>query len=107
MSRRSWTQLSEDRSLYLIEWEPGSGLNFHHHGLSTALIEMISGRLVEEFQGDDRVFFLRTEDKPFIRPAGSIHRLVNYGPNTAISLHSYDPPLEMTYSQDLEIYLAR
>jgi len=107
MSRRSWTQLSEDRSLYLIEWEPGSGLNFHHHGLSTALIEMISGRLVEEFQGDDRVFFLRTEDKPFIRPAGSIHRLVNYGPNTAISLHSYDPPLEMTYSQDLEIDLAR
>ena len=95
---------SETCNVFLIEWPVGTGLDWHDHGRSKATIQMLEGVLVEYVESGCDVF----EDRLFIgvnrfMGAGVRHKVVNEGDKTAVSLHTYRPPLTVEYSEDLEI----
>lgn len=100
--------------MWMIEWPPGTGLDWHDHGKSYARVTVIEGILTN--------FFRPTEwepDKPghqinsveylstgsFTVPRNTEHKVVNNEQDTAVSIHVYTPPLKMEYPEELEIGL--
>lgn len=105
--RHTLVNETEESNTFLIEWDPGSGLDWHDHGDSAASIIILQGRLHEhraqsngEPEGGTEVLY---PDAMYIRHRGLRHRVENPFDEVAISIHTYSPPLVMTYDEALEI----
>lgn len=87
---------------WLIEWSASSGLELHDHGGSTGAVAVVAGRLVESYSDlrwrhpvRSRSF---SEGQDFEIPSTRVHEISNPGPEDALSVHVYSPPLRsMTF----------
>jgi len=92
-----------DRLLYdawLIEWSPTSTLGLHDHGGSQGVLTVLRGQLVETRRDArrrerDETQTLRAGDATPVQMA-CVHAVSNPGPEVAVSLHLYSPPLRTT-----------
>lgn len=95
---RWWTRLYADTNVefWLITWLTDTGTDLHDHGESAAAFVVAEGS-VEEVRpgsapGTCDVVRLRAGSGRRVEP-GVIHDVRNPGPEPAISLHAYSPPL--------------
>jgi predicted metal-dependent enzyme (double-stranded beta helix superfamily) len=102
--RRAFVRLTRTRSheAWLIAWMPTSGLAMHDHGGSAGAISIASGTLAESYvdRGPrERMRRRRLHAGATVEvPANRIHEVRNPGPERALSVHVYSPPLaEMTF----------
>lgn len=107
MRRHTLVHETEESNTFLIYWEPGSGLDWHDHGESAASIILLHGRLHEyressgaEPQGASETLY---PDHLYTRHRTCRHRVENPFPDTAVSLHTYCPPLTVEYPPELEL----
>lgn len=105
--RHTLVNVSEDSNTFLIEWDAGSGLDWHDHGQSAASIIILQGRLHEyreasgaEPNGASETMY---PGPMYTRPRSTRHRVENPFNEMAISIHTYCPPLTQTYEPDLEL----
>lgn len=112
MRRHVLIHESEKCNVWMIEWPPGTGLDWHHHGGSYARITVIEGILTNWFKptewepekGEHRINsceYLSTGT--FSVPRNTEHKVMNKERDTAVSIHVYTPPLLMEYPDELEI----
>ncbi len=98
-ARLLWTPRYE---AWLIAWSPSSGLDLHDHGGSVGLVQVAEGALVETYTDLEERSPIRARrlvaGGGFAIPATRIHEVSNEGPDEALSVHVYSPPLEkMTF----------
>lgn len=107
MRRHVLLHESENCNVWMIEWPPGTGLDWHDHGSSYAQVYVIEGILTNFFRpttlepdkpGHE---YLRTGNFTVQRHAE--HKVLNRENDTAVSIHVYTPPLKMDYPDELEI----
>jgi hypothetical protein len=103
-ARRRYTRLLEAElyDAWLIAWLPSSGLDLHDHGGSEGAIAVVRGKLVETYTDSQRRHSVRSRSLQAPNclgiPASRIHEVTNPGPEEAISVHVYSPPLRsMTF----------
>lgn len=107
MRRHVLVHESESCNVWLIEWPPGTGLDWHDHGNSHARITVIEGILTNYFRPTEwepdksGSEYLRMGN--FSVPRGVEHKVVNREDDTAVSIHVYSPPLIVEYPETLEI----
>lgn len=98
----------EDRSVYLIAWPYGTGLDWHDHGTSNAEITVVAGTLTEYTSSfglnpNDGYAHTPEEVEKWQVPFGVFHKVINHDEETAVSVHIYRPPLTVDYDADLEL----
>ncbi len=103
-TRRRYTRLLETVlcDAWLIHWSPAADLELHDHGGSRGAVVVIAGRLVETYTDLQRCSSLRTQivnrGETLTISATRVHGISNPGPENALSVHVYSPPLrEMTF----------
>lgn len=106
---------TDEYEIYEITWPPGTGLDWHTHGASRAMVVVIEGELSEwirtapmpvemHARGSQAVKLVHQSGTSFFREPYTAHKVVNNGRTPAKSVHTYCPPLSLKYSEDLEIY---
>lgn len=98
---------TDDYEIYEITWPPGHGLDWHTHGASSASVVVISGEITEWLRGESNTPPTKIVHKPgavFHRNAYTAHKVVNMSRRTVRTLHTYAPPLTITYTEEQEIY---
>jgi hypothetical protein len=97
---------------WLIAWRATGTLQLHDHGGSTGAVHVAEGELVETYTDSQSRHPLRsrviTAGSPALVPSDRIHEVWNPGPDQALSVHVYSPPLTaMTfYDHRPERFLA-
>jgi len=87
---------------WLIAWAPAGGLELHDHGGSHGAVHVARGRLRETYVDPGSAGALRTRSlvagAGIEVPAPRVHEVWNPGPDRALSVHVYSPPLtSMTF----------
>jgi predicted metal-dependent enzyme (double-stranded beta helix superfamily) len=80
---------------WLICWSGGQDTGFHDHDESAGAIAVLQGRVRDErlaIGSPPRVREFAAGQR-FRLPPNAIHRVVHEGPEPAITLHAYSPPL--------------
>src|SRR3954469_20064266 len=96
---RRWLEVeaNERFDAWLIAWGVNSELAAHDHGGSTGVLHVLRGGLVEWYrdQGERAAWNVRelTPGRSITVPPARIHQIQQCGPETAVSLHVYSPPL--------------
>ena len=96
---RCWLRIAgtDDFEAWLISWGADSVIPPHDHGESAAALHVVRGRLVEISHDAHpaatwSVRELEAGDSVDVR-RGRIHQVENQGPDPALSVHVYSPPL--------------
>jgi hypothetical protein len=103
-TRRSYTQLLQTDlyDAWLISWLPSGNLELHDHGGSQGAVAVARGKLVEAYtdlrwRHPVRHRVINHPDTVTI-PSTRVHEVSNPGPERALSVHVYSPPLRsMTF----------
>jgi mannose-6-phosphate isomerase-like protein (cupin superfamily) len=100
--RRYWARLPspDDVDLWLLTWLPDQATELHDHGDSAAAVVVLSGRLTEVRARPDGHLSssVLVRGGAYGLPVGTIHDVVNVGPEPAVSVHAYSPRLtQMTF----------
>lgn len=119
MRRHVLIHESEHCNVFLIEWPPGTGLDWHDHGDSYATIQVLEGTLTDQRENPARYNVdgrgtpseEQIPSEPTRHRAGQLfgvprrrrHKIWNNGQLTVLSLHTYFPPLTVTYEPELEL----
>jgi hypothetical protein len=87
---------------WLIAWGPAGTLELHDHGGSVGAVQLVDGALVETYSDSCIRHALRTRaltpGRTITVPKTRVHEVWNPGPETALSVHVYSPPLtSMTF----------
>jgi hypothetical protein len=94
---RWWTPLGATSrwDAWLEGWPPGDAIELHDHGGSTAVVQVLAGRLLETWlDGGGGLRRRRLEAGSSVwLPRQHVHDLVNVDPIPALSVHVYSPPL--------------
>src|SRR4051812_20252707 len=96
---RRWLELeSNDRfDAWPIAWGIDSQLAAHDHGGSDGAVHVLRGGLVEWYRdrGDRAAWTVRelVPGRSVAIPATRVHEIHQAGPEAAVSLHVYSPPL--------------
>jgi predicted metal-dependent enzyme (double-stranded beta helix superfamily) len=95
-SQRTWERLlaTDAYDAWLIRWPPGTSVGPHDHGGSSGAFAVVHGALVE-------VVVEPTGSRVVVHTAGGarafgpdvVHDVANAGPEPAVSVHVYSPPL--------------
>lgn len=94
---------TDEFNIWMITWPPGTGIDWHDHGNSTASVTILKGELVEYRKYDLNGSTFWYADS-FLVLEETTHKVVNESTTkVAISLHTYWPPLTINYPEDLEI----
>jgi quercetin dioxygenase-like cupin family protein len=94
---------NDERDLWLLTWLPGQHTGWHDHGGSVGAFTVVRGALREErfVSGYGRREIRLGPGASRIVPDPTRHDVGNRGGASAISIHSYSPPLRtMTYFDD-------
>ncbi|AEV81471.1 cysteine dioxygenase [Actinoplanes sp. SE50] len=91
-------EVADDHEVWLLTWLPGQQTELHDHGGSAGAFQVFSGVLTEDtVSGPADAPRVTTRDlgEGAGRRFGShhVHRIVNRGPDPAISIHVYGPAL--------------
>ncbi len=80
---------------WLICWSGGQDTGFHDHDESAGAIAVLRGRVRDERLAIGSPPTVRefATGQRFRLPPNAIHRVVHEGPEPAITLHAYSPPL--------------
>lgn len=87
---------------WVIRWSPSAELDLHDHGGSNGVVHVVDGELVEHHAdlvtaGPLRSRIVRAGQRAVIA-ATTVHAVANFGPQEALSVHVYSPPLSsMTF----------
>jgi hypothetical protein len=108
-TERRWVRLLGTRSYdaWLIGWPPGTGLDLHDHGESSAAVCVVAGALDERqpaahAPGGAVVRRLIAGDAIAFGSA-HVHSMCNTRDSEALSVHVYSPPLStMTFFEEGE-----
>jgi hypothetical protein len=96
-------RVTDHYDVWLIGWGVDSRVELHDHGDSAGAISVVHGTLVEHTPrpaGGFRFYAITTGDLHTF-DAGLRHDVLNEGPDAAMSVHVYSPPLtSMTYYDD-------
>jgi quercetin dioxygenase-like cupin family protein len=86
-----------DAGAWLICWMPGHDTGFHDHDHSAGAVTVVSGQVREERIGSDWQKTGRTYSagEVFSFVSGDIHRMLQVGPEPAVSIHVYAPKLHI------------
>ena len=102
--RRSYARLlaSDLYEAWLIVWSSAADLELHDHGGSLGTFHVAAGSLVEDYTDLDTAAPLQTArlgpGDTRVVPVLRVHRVFNPGPEEAVSVHVYSPPLRsMTF----------
>jgi predicted metal-dependent enzyme (double-stranded beta helix superfamily) len=95
--QRQYAELMRDRHLavWLICWMDDQDTGYHDHDLAAGAVAVVSGRVREErltIGGAPRRRVFSAGDR-FSFSAADIHRVRHVGPDPAVTLHAYSPPL--------------
>ena len=96
--QRWWTRLYGDSSVdvWLLTWLTDTSTDLHDHGGSAAAFTVVEGVLDElrvvDHTGTPQISRLRPGTDRHVAP-GVIHDVRSPGPDPAISIHAYSPPL--------------
>jgi len=103
-NRRCWTRLLGTRSYdaWLIGWPPGSGLDLHDHGESSAAVFVVTGALDEQHLARGTTGHVATRrlvaGDAVAFDSAHVHAVHNTTDRDALSVHVYSPPLStMTF----------
>ena len=93
---RTWEQLlaTDAYDAWLIRWPAGTSVGPHDHGGSSGAFAVVSGTLVEvtaELAGTRVAVHATGSTRAFA--ADVVHDVANAGPDAAVSVHVYAPPL--------------
>ena len=97
---------------WLIAWATGGSLELHDHGGSAGAVHVVEGALTEVYADLDQKQPLRSRSvragDHLAIPATRVHEVWNAGPELALSVHVYSPPITtMTFfDPDPSRYLA-
>jgi len=95
---RWWTSLGATPhwDAWLEGWPQGDAIELHDHGGSTAVVQVLAGRLLETWLDDRGRFRRRRLDAGTSVWLGRehVHDLVNVDRVAALSVHVYSPPLQ-------------
>lgn len=101
---RSYTRLvhTNHHDAWLIAWSPSSSLELHDHGGSQGAVAVLAGKLVETYTDRRWCHPVRTRlvtaQSTIAVPSTVVHEVSNPGPEEALSVHVYSPPLRsMTF----------
>ncbi len=101
---RRYAQLlaTEEYEVWLIAWAATSALDLHDHGGSCGVARVVEGELVETYTDLVERHPLRSvtvgRGQSVALPATRAHEVWNPGPEPALSVHVYSPPLtSMTF----------
>jgi predicted metal-dependent enzyme (double-stranded beta helix superfamily) len=80
---------------WLICWSGGQDTGFHDHDESAGAIAVLQGRVRDERLAIGSPPHVRefAAGQRFRLPPNAIHRVLHEGPEPAITLHAYSPPL--------------
>jgi predicted metal-dependent enzyme (double-stranded beta helix superfamily) len=105
--RRRYARLLETASYdaWLIAWPPTCRLELHDHGGSIGAVHIVMGELIETYTDLIGRQPLRSRDVAsggaLAVRASRVHEIWNPGPDDALSVHVYSPPLvAMTFYDD-------
>ena len=96
---RRYRQLidARDCNAWLIAWKASGALGMHDHGGSDGTVRVVAGQLVETYvdfaDQTQPVTRVATAGQTLEVPSYRIHEVWNPGPNVAVSVHVYSPPL--------------
>ena len=103
-TRRRYTRLLETArcDAWLIHWSPAADLELHDHGGSRGVVVVAAGKLVETYTDLQQGHPLRTQivtgGETLTMSATRVHGISSPGPEDALSVHVYSPPLRgMTF----------
>jgi hypothetical protein len=103
-SDRRWLRLLATRSYdaWLIGWPPGTGLDLHDHGESSAALCVVRGELDEQhlLRGVSRHMVTRrlVAGDAVAFDSAHVHAVHNVNDAETLSVHVYSPPLStMTF----------
>jgi quercetin dioxygenase-like cupin family protein len=74
----------------LVCWEPGQKSSYHNHDISESVVIVLQGELI--FCGSDHERCVSVNGI-VITPRYVYHQIRNDGPERAVTLHIYTPPL--------------
>jgi cysteine dioxygenase len=81
---------SDQCDILLVGWEPGQQSSYHDHGGSESVVLVLEGRITAESEGAERTYGPSTV---MVTPRSVYHRMRNDGPDRAMTLHIYAPPM--------------
>jgi predicted metal-dependent enzyme (double-stranded beta helix superfamily) len=88
---------TEAYEAWLISWSPSGALELHDHGGSAGALRVVGGSLMETYTDTEDRHPLRSRrvdtGEAIDLPTTRIHEVWNPGPDTAVSIHVYSPPL--------------
>lgn len=87
---------SEQCDVLLVGWEPGQQSSYHDHGPSESVVFVLEGRITAESEGAERTY---GPSSLVVTPRSAHHRMRNDGPDRAVTLHVYAPPMQGSVSQ--------
>ena len=95
---RVYEQLVETDAydVWLVGWAPGQAIAAHDHGLSSGVVVVTHGQLINTVwsdQGTPHSRAVNPADAPLLVEPGHAHALANLGAAPATSIHVYSPPL--------------
>jgi mannose-6-phosphate isomerase-like protein (cupin superfamily) len=101
-AHRHWARLAgpNDVDLWLLTWLPDQATELHDHGDAAAAVVVLSGRLTEvRAQPDGELSStVLVPGGAYGLPVGTVHDVLNTGPEPAVSVHAYSPRLtQMTF----------
>lgn len=107
---RALISSSPDHDAWLLTWLPGQRSGWHDHADSSGSYLILQGALTELAttltSGDQgppalQTAALRTRDEQHSFGRRYVHNIANLGPDPAVSLHVYTPPLTVmtTYTE--------
>jgi len=77
-----------EQEVWLMSWLPGQHTALHDHGAASGAFTLVSGTLTEHVRRGGVTHVLAPGQSRVFGP-GYAHRVVNAGPDPAVSLHVY------------------
>jgi len=107
---RCWLRVAAtvEFDAWLISWGAGSAIDPHDHGSSAGALHVVRGYLLELAREPTTGAAWSARElaagDSIIVPRGRVHQVENPGPDPALSLHVYSPPLtELAFRRDLAL----
>lgn len=87
--------------IWLVCWTAGHATSIHDHGDSAGAVSVIEGTIKEQrydVEGKLQDSITHSQGQSFAFSRGTIHNIFHIGPEPAVTIHAYSPPLSVTHN---------